>query len=363
MNILKLLSSDSFLTVNKELARVFDSIETAAIFAHLAGMQQYWDQVNGTDGEWFYSTREDIKWETMVNDKQQVKSIEVLKSFGILETKYAGMPKRVYYRIGEIQINNLISLMRQNGASRCSKMEHQDTPKWSITNKNIYKNKIIEEQAPKKDENNELLEEKIDPHDTLSERYTPRLSFFDMSDANDKLKLFLSHEKNIDFCREQAMSRKTSEEVRAYIKTFVTKFYGSQYEKRMKTFPELIRKFCEWMKRERPEVVPVTEETLESKKESFIKAMTEAGKVKVLDKFIARDLTKFVEQTKEFISKTKFLKKMEQPNLNEWVLLAYEFDLRAEKRQYLYQVLEQIEIDPYKQNYKGIYKAITATAK
>ena len=213
------------------------------------------------------------------------------------------------------------------------------------------------------DNNNKLYNKgKSEDFSQFSEKYFPRFTQYDMVDASEKLTLFLEVEENLKLAKDLARTRKTDVEVKAYVKKFASLSFGS-YFKSIRTFPELLRRFCDWMQRDRPEAVLVTDETLESKKLSFIKAMTESGKVKGLDKFSARDITQFVEQAQDFISKTKFLKKMEQPNLNEWVLLAYSFDLRAEKRQYLYQVLEEIEISPYKQNYKGIYKAITATAK
>lgn len=213
------------------------------------------------------------------------------------------------------------------------------------------------------DNNNKLYNKgKSEDFSQFSEKYFPRFSQYDMVDATEKLTIFLEVEENLKLAKDLARTRKTDVEVKAYVKKFASLSFGS-YFKSIRTFPELLRRFCDWMQRDRPEAVLVTDETLESKKLSFIKAMTESGKVKGLDKFSARDITQFVEQAQDFISKTKFLKKMEQPNLNEWVLLAYSFDLRAEKRQYLYQVLEEIEISPYKQNYKGIYKAITATAK
>jgi len=99
-----LLSSSSFIIVNKILIKAV-GLEAAVIIGELCSEYNYWEERDQlTDGEWFFSTRDNIEKNTGLSEYQQRKAINILLKFGLLETKKMGMPSKVYYRLNEKNI-------------------------------------------------------------------------------------------------------------------------------------------------------------------------------------------------------------------------------------------------------------------
>jgi uncharacterized phage protein (TIGR02220 family) len=152
MNILQLLSSNSYLTVNKVLAKKV-GLEASVLFADLAGSQLYWDSQNKTDNEgWFFRTQKDIEEQTTLSPKVQTKCIKILIVNGLVQTKLKGLPAVTHYLIGELEVTNLLNLFSQKGESSLAKREKLVSTKGStiknINNKNINnENIIIEEES------------------------------------------------------------------------------------------------------------------------------------------------------------------------------------------------------------------------
>lgn len=135
MNILDFLASDNYIALNRDLVRLF-GLQEAVLFSELCSEYRYWDNNNGLDDGYFYSTIENIERMTGLSRKQQDLAIKKLKEFGVIETKLRGMPAKRYIKI------NLEKLeIVQKGQTRLSKRDKQDCPK-GTTNKNNYnKNK------------------------------------------------------------------------------------------------------------------------------------------------------------------------------------------------------------------------------
>jgi uncharacterized phage protein (TIGR02220 family) len=141
MNILELLSSNSYLTVNKALARKV-GLEAAALFADLAGSQLYWNNQKELEySEWFFRTREQIEEQTTLSAKVQVRCIKILVDAGLVQTKLKGLPAVTHYLIAQQEVTNLFNLISQKGSSSYSQTAHLDTPKGSAI-KNINNNNI-----------------------------------------------------------------------------------------------------------------------------------------------------------------------------------------------------------------------------
>jgi uncharacterized phage protein (TIGR02220 family) len=141
MNILELLSSNSYLTVNKALARKV-GLEAAALFADLAGSQLYWNNQKELEySEWFFRTREQIEEQTTLSAKVQVRCIKILVDAGLVQTKLKGLPAVTHYLIAQQEVTNLFNLISQKGLSSYSQTAHLDTPKGSAI-KNINNNNI-----------------------------------------------------------------------------------------------------------------------------------------------------------------------------------------------------------------------------
>ena len=146
MNILELLSSNSYLTVNKALARKV-GLEAAALFADLAGSQLYWNNQKELEySEWFFRTREQIEEQTTLSAKVQVRCIKILVDAGLVQTKLKGLPAVTHYLIAQQEVTNLFNLISQKGTSSYSQTAQLDTPKGStiknINNKNINNDNI-----------------------------------------------------------------------------------------------------------------------------------------------------------------------------------------------------------------------------
>lgn len=330
--------------MNKKLSKTL-GLETAVFLADLASAQLYWDNTDKVSDGYFYRTQAEIEEETTLSPKVQLKCVKILEEHGLLETVLKGLPAVKHYRLNSDAISDLL-LSEKTRQTSISQKEKLDSTKGRTNNNIIIKN------------NNNIGK---DEFSQFSENFYPRFLNYDMSDAVEKLEAFLVSSDNIKLAKELARTKKTNEEIVSYVRKFAAASFSQQYYKHIKTFPDLFKRFCDWMGRDREEVVPVKEDTLQSKKESFIKAMQESGKTKGLDKFIEKDITKFYNTVNDKIISTKFLSKMVQPTLNEWVTLAWKYDTTAEKRHWLMQLLEEIETSPYKRNYKHLYEAISKT--
>jgi hypothetical protein len=164
MNILQLLSSNSYLTVNKVLAKKL-GLEASVLFADLAGSQLYWDSQNKTDNEgWFFRTQKDIEDQTTLSPKVQTKCIKILIENGLVQTKLKGLPAVTHYLIGELEVTNLLNLFSQKGESSLAKREKLVSTKGStiknINNKNINNENIIIEDSFLKKEPKKVLDKK-----------------------------------------------------------------------------------------------------------------------------------------------------------------------------------------------------------
>lgn len=139
MNILELLSSNSYLTVNKALAKKV-GLEAAVLFADLAGSQLHWNNQKEIEvSDWFFRTREQIEEQTTLSPKTQLRCAKILIEAGLIQTKLKGLPAVTHYLIGEQEVTNLLNMISKKGAARYAQTEQLETPKRS-TIKNINNN-------------------------------------------------------------------------------------------------------------------------------------------------------------------------------------------------------------------------------
>lgn len=142
MNILNLLSSNSYLTVNKKLAREV-GLDAAVLFADLASSQLYWQNENKLIGGYFYKTQSDIEEQTTLSIKVQQKCCKILKDKGLLKSKLKGLPAVKHYSIDESCIKNLLNLFGLKEDTSLYKNTKLDcTNQLTINNKIINKKNI-----------------------------------------------------------------------------------------------------------------------------------------------------------------------------------------------------------------------------
>lgn len=221
---------------------------------------------------------------------------------------------------------------------------------------NIYSTNI---DSREKATSNSKIEDKFSQ---LSKMYKPRMSAYDMVDAKEKLELYLSEDTNIEWVRQTARTKKTPEEIRAYVLTFVQKSYTTSYIKHIQAFPELIARFSKWLASEREESgLKVAKSSLQDRKNDFIAVLKEKGDDKA-QKFEACDIEAFKKKIEGIIGKYPALQKMEQLETDEWVKLCFAFDLKAASRKLLEEVLVKIANESWRQNYKKLFDSIKKTA-
>ena len=121
MNILKLLASSSFITLNKDLAREIGLYE-AIIYAELCSKALYYTERNELDNEgYFYFTSNQLENSTTLSYKKQSPALRNLKESGLISSKITGLPAKTYYKISEIEIDNLVTKFLQKGETSIDK--------------------------------------------------------------------------------------------------------------------------------------------------------------------------------------------------------------------------------------------------
>lgn len=99
MILSSLLSSSSFIMTNKILIKAVGT-DAAIIIGELCSEYNYWEQREQLlDGEWFYSTRENIEDKTGISEHRQRISIGILIENKLIETKSMGIPCKMYYKL------------------------------------------------------------------------------------------------------------------------------------------------------------------------------------------------------------------------------------------------------------------------
>ena len=103
-----LLSSTSFLVLNKELARHL-GLYSAVLLADLISKEEYFIDKEMTLNGWFFNTEANIENDTTLNAYHQRKCLKILKEKGIIEVKRKGIPAKLYFRINEEQVSEILN--------------------------------------------------------------------------------------------------------------------------------------------------------------------------------------------------------------------------------------------------------------
>lgn len=123
--IFKLLNPDNTMSINRQLAHAV-GLSEAVVYGALLSKYAYYDQ-HGllSDGDWFYSTVEDLEESTALTARQQSRCIDTLTELGLIQCKVQGMPARRYFRI--VDDTELLSSILSNGSkSSCDKSAQLD---------------------------------------------------------------------------------------------------------------------------------------------------------------------------------------------------------------------------------------------
>jgi hypothetical protein len=131
MNILKLISSDSYIVVNKHLVRELGT-DAAILLGHLSSCQNY-------HGDWFFQTYERIEDETGIKRHTARVAMKSMIDIGILSSKREGIPCRTFYSIDTFKLQVLLNnddKSDENVMTSATGIERQELSESNDINKN-----------------------------------------------------------------------------------------------------------------------------------------------------------------------------------------------------------------------------------
>ena len=148
MSTISLLSNTGYILANKNIAKRF-GLDCAVLLGELASEYVYYKKEGKLiDGDWFFSTVENVKENTTLSEEKQRKAIKILESAGIIECKRKGLPAKRYIKINEEVLSGVlntieISSYQENSTSSSCKTRELDTAFCGINNNNNNNNNII----------------------------------------------------------------------------------------------------------------------------------------------------------------------------------------------------------------------------
>lgn len=112
----KMFESD-FVRLPRPFIRKFN-LNTAVMLSEIYSEYTYWKERGGLQqGGWFFSTVENMYYNTGLSKHQQLVSCKELETYGIIKVKYHGMPKKRYFKFDSAAFNKLYSDFRLNSNS------------------------------------------------------------------------------------------------------------------------------------------------------------------------------------------------------------------------------------------------------
>ena len=108
-NKLDLMFESDFVRVPRPFIRKFN-LNTAVMLSEIYSEYTYWKDRDGLQsGGWFYSTIENMYYNTGLSKHQQLAAIKELMEYGIIKVKYHGIPKKRYFKFDGAVFNKLYS--------------------------------------------------------------------------------------------------------------------------------------------------------------------------------------------------------------------------------------------------------------
>lgn len=155
----KILGQSAFWQVNKAIARHFKCNDTALLLSDLIDAQGFYsDREQLTADGYFFKTSEHIERDVNILYRKQKRCINNLKDAGFIETKLAGVPAKLHFRIVQNKILHFVK-------TRVSKKAKQDAAFCQTSNnkEKEYKERIEEKKdtPPFIEENRKALKKQI----------------------------------------------------------------------------------------------------------------------------------------------------------------------------------------------------------
>lgn len=97
-NKLDNMFESDFIRVPRPFIRRFN-LNTAVMLSEIYSEYTYWKERDGLQqGGWFFSTVENMYYNTGLSKHQQLAACKELMEYGIIKMKYHGMPKKRYFK-------------------------------------------------------------------------------------------------------------------------------------------------------------------------------------------------------------------------------------------------------------------------
>ena len=144
MNVIKLVASSCFLTVNVMIAQEV-GLDAAVVLGELASTQVYWEEHGEVDENgMFYETAEQIEKKTTLTPYKQAKAIKALEDKGLVKTKMKGVPAKKYFFVDGEELGRLLeSKFPKNLKTSIQKTLKQDSKKLEGNNKRENKKREV----------------------------------------------------------------------------------------------------------------------------------------------------------------------------------------------------------------------------
>ena len=168
MNILHLIASDSFITVNKELIKVV-GLDAAVLVGELASEHNYWTNNKGiTEEGYFFSTIENIEEKTSLSEHKQRQALKKLEELGLVTVQIKGLPAKRYVKINQEQLIKLFQNKEKSNSETSSGKFQELEPENFNRNNNINNNNIINNKHNEETSSSETCSE-TSPIDFIEE--------------------------------------------------------------------------------------------------------------------------------------------------------------------------------------------------
>lgn len=115
IDIISLLSTDSYIICNKKLIKMYGG-DCAILVGELCAEYKYYNSVGMLENDFsFYSTQENIEANTGLNPHYQRKALKTLQDAGIITVTKRGLPAKNYYQINTNKLCEIFTTSASSG--------------------------------------------------------------------------------------------------------------------------------------------------------------------------------------------------------------------------------------------------------
>ena len=129
-NKLDKMFESAFVRLPRPFIRRFN-LNTAVMLSEIYSEYTYWRDHNGLQqGGWFFSTVENMYYNTGLSKHQQLAASKELVEYGIIQIKYHGMPKKRYFKFDSSALNKLYNdfELNSNNTEEVEEVTETDLP-------------------------------------------------------------------------------------------------------------------------------------------------------------------------------------------------------------------------------------------